>query len=181
MTTVYYTVNSHDSKEYSNTARLILRYGLTEYGIADAVILKDSRGKPYVADRSDIYISITHTNGCIACAVSDQPVGIDAQMHSKVYLKIAEKMFTEGERVFIGSDAERFFDVWTKKESFAKMTGDGITHNTCNINVISGYGTDGAVFTPIDIDDVSVYICTKSADEITVKDLTNTEYKGVIL
>lgn len=182
MTAVYYTASPHDSKNYSDIARLLLGYGLMQsHGITDAVILKDKRGKPYIDGHPDIHVSITHTNGCVACAVSDSPVGIDAECAGDIRQRVTQKMFTENERDYAGNSPERFFEIWTKKESYVKMTGDGLTHTASTIDTITGDGTNGAAFTHLRIPGVTVCVCTSCPESVTVHDLTNTEIKGISL
>ena len=60
-------------------------------------IAKLSRGKPYFVD-SDLYFSITHTKKTVFCALSDVPVGIDAEeMTRTVTPSMAEKILSPGE------------------------------------------------------------------------------------
>ena len=47
--------------------------------IAREQIRKDNRGCPFLENRKDIFVSVTHTHGLVACAFADSPVGIDAE------------------------------------------------------------------------------------------------------
>ena len=89
----------------------------------------DSSGKPYIYNNPDIHISITHSGKLIACAVSDEPVGIDAESIRKLDLKIVHKYFSLQEIDAISNchDKNRAFtSIWTKKEAALKCSGIGI-------------------------------------------------------
>lgn len=92
-------------------------------------ILVTDRGKPYFPD-SPIHFSITHTKGHVFCALSERPIGIDAEEQDrKVDLKLADKILSPGERA--GYDAARdkrlaLLKLWVLKEAAAKCTGQGL-------------------------------------------------------
>ncbi|MDR0951864.1 MAG: 4'-phosphopantetheinyl transferase superfamily protein [Oscillospiraceae bacterium] len=85
-------------------------------------------GKPFVKGRSGIYFNISHCEKTIACVVSDEPVGIDAENIKGTPAGIAERYFAPDEAAYIaeGSDSRRFYEVWTKKESRLKLSGAGL-------------------------------------------------------
>ena len=86
----------------------------------------DENNKP-LAD--NCFVSISHSKDMIAVCKSDKPVGIDIEFIStdRDYHKIA-KRFYEGKELeyFISSPtAETFYEIWTKKEAFSKISGQG--------------------------------------------------------
>ena len=97
-------------------------------------------GKPYVGVGSGMYVSISHSHGLCAAAVSDSEIGVDIEYidpsRSTERLKrLAERFFSADELAYIkaGADAvdavlpERFFEVWCAKESYVKYTGAGLS------------------------------------------------------
>lgn len=97
-------------------------------------------GKPYVGVGSGMYVSISHSHGLCAAAVSDSEVGVDIEYidpsRSTERLKrLAARFFSADELAYIkaGADAgdavlpERFFEVWCAKESYVKYTGTGLS------------------------------------------------------
>lgn len=85
------------------------------------------------------YTNLTHTLDVAACAISDKPVGIDAEKARAVKESVIKKCFTEDEQIqmrllmsqaktFGGQERakEEFARIWTRKESAAKLTGEGI-------------------------------------------------------
>ena len=69
-------------------------------------------------------------------AYGDVPLGVDIeQIRGKENLRVARRCFTEREYAYVSGQkevddslsAERFFYLWTMKESYLKLTGDGIS------------------------------------------------------
>lgn len=101
-------------------------------------ISKTDRGKPYFTYLPQIHFSISHSGAYWGCAVAMEPVGMDLQEHvllkgetveeaSIRFLKLAKRFLHPKEAEFVEQDAyERFFTVWTAKESYVKYTGQGI-------------------------------------------------------
>ena len=89
-------------------------------------------GKPEIVD-FPLYFSLSHSGDYVLCAVSDREVGADIQkLQTADFSKLASRFFTEAEYKALGecnSEAERqklFFRLWTKKEAYGKLTGQGI-------------------------------------------------------
>ncbi len=88
---------------------------------------RNSHGKPYLSDFPNLHISISHSGDYAVCAVSDTEVGIDIQKIKEANFRIADRYFTIEEREYIGEDTRLFFDLWSRKESYVKATGTGLT------------------------------------------------------
>ena len=106
------------------------------------VILEDEKGKPYVQNVTDIFFNISHSDTKIAVAVSDEPVGVDIEILRPRSLKIAQKVCTPEELLYVfghepskeelkqeqsGEILRRFLEIWTVKEAYFKCIGTGIT------------------------------------------------------
>ena len=92
-------------------------------------VLIAERGKPYF-DGEDLHFSISHTKGHVFVALSNQPLGIDAEeMDRKVNLRLAEKILSPMERIrFDAADDKRaaLLKLWVLKEARVKYTGTGL-------------------------------------------------------
>ena len=97
--------------------------------------LENEYGKPFLADRAHIHFNISHTKNYVACALSDEPVGIDIEQIKPENPKIAERFFSPAERAYIAANNRAndknskmvaFYEVWTKKESRIKWEGKGL-------------------------------------------------------
>ena len=86
-------------------------------------------GKPYF-ENDPVYFSITHTKRHVFCALSNKPIGIDAEeTDRKINLLLAEKILSEPEKMqYDGAEDKRkaLLTFWVLKEATAKCTGEGI-------------------------------------------------------
>lgn len=177
MIRVYYMKTARDG---SAAARRLLGYALArDHGISDAVVAKEPTGKPYLTGHPHLCISITHTDEIVAVAIGDSPVGIDAEAVGDIRSRVAERLFTNVEREYVGDDPLRFFEIWTRKESFAKLTGDGITKGLSRVDTLTGDNTGGAVFVPLDIPGAAACVCSFEGDAAEVREVFEDEVKGV--
>ena len=85
-------------------------------------------GKPFLVNNSHIHFNISHAGDFIACALADEPVGIDVELIKSVDLKIAKRFFAPDETAYIAANDHilHFYEVWTKKESRIKLEGKGL-------------------------------------------------------
>lgn len=85
-------------------------------------------GKPYADDLGEF--SISHDEELVACAFADDGrVGLDVELIRDINIGHFARVFRAAERDWIGSDRERFFDLWTRKEAAVKVSGEhGIGH-----------------------------------------------------
>lgn len=97
-------------------------------------------GKPYAKGLSAQF-SVSHSGDIVVCAVSDNAVGIDVEKIRPVDLKIAKRVCTEEEKLYLFEKTPqqedfcyttdkglltRFFSLWTAKEAYVKCTGQGL-------------------------------------------------------
>ncbi len=87
----------------------------------------EQNGKPRVKYKKSIGISITHDSETVAVIVCPfEPVGIDMEEIKEDYPKrVTDRFFTDNEKKAVKT-SEDFYRIWCKKESFVKMTGEGI-------------------------------------------------------
>lgn len=119
-------------------------------------IEKNGKGKPFAVNGIFPFVSISHSGDYFAAAFSDCNVGFDLQFWQrrpgeniksavKRYGSLAEKFFHQEESAYIMAEGscclERFFRVWTAKESYVKYTGRGIDDDFSRFSVI-GQGID---------------------------------------
>lgn len=77
--------------------------------------------KPYLSDYKNIFFSISHSEKLVVCAVSDNPVGIDAEKERACSPGLTE--------VLEAKNCDEFLAVWTKKEAEIKKRGGKISYN----------------------------------------------------
>lgn len=87
------------------------------------------RGKPYFPD-CGLHFSISHTKHHVFCALSDKPIGIDAEeLDRDIALRLAEKILSPEERVQYEAAADprmALLTFWVLKEAAAKCAGTGL-------------------------------------------------------
>lgn len=91
-------------------------------------IVKTENGKPYLSDNS-LYFSITHCDGLAVCALAEAPVGVDCESIRRASTAVMKRCYGDSEQHYVltSSDSNTVFSrLWTLKESYVKMTGDGI-------------------------------------------------------
>lgn len=87
------------------------------------------RGKPYFTDGS-CHFSISHTKSHVFCAVSEVPVGVDAEpLDRNIDLRLAQKILSPSERERYEQSVDKrlaLLKLWVLKEAQAKATGEGL-------------------------------------------------------
>ncbi|MBP5249966.1 MAG: 4'-phosphopantetheinyl transferase superfamily protein [Lachnospiraceae bacterium] len=116
----------------SVAASLLLDIGLSAYGLSlkEADILLLPCGKPVINGRPDIHFSLSHSGDHAVAAFSDEEVGVDIEKHRPVKDSLVKHVLDDEELKeysALGGGQDLFFDLWTKKESFLKKLGTGLT------------------------------------------------------
>lgn len=93
---------------------------------------KNKYGKPYLKNNKNFHYNISHSEHIVCCCISDNEVGIDVEKVVPIdYEKIIERFFTQREKNYIMSHQDkaidRFFEIWTTKESYIKYLGRGLS------------------------------------------------------
>jgi len=115
-----------EDKTRSLAAELLVRELLQSLGITTAVLHRHLNGQPYLTG-CDLFVSISHSDRMVACALSEGPIGIDIERIRPLDLKICRHLCTEEEKAYCGEDLHRLFEIWTAKEAWFKKQGTGIT------------------------------------------------------
>ena len=92
-------------------------------------IAEGQRGKPYF-EGSSLHFSISHSKNHAFCALSDRPVGIDAEeLDRKISPRLAEKILSQGEKLRYDTAKDKHLALlkfWVLKEASVKLTGEGL-------------------------------------------------------
>ncbi|MGN1118206.1 MAG: 4'-phosphopantetheinyl transferase family protein [Acutalibacteraceae bacterium] len=138
-----------DDRKRSVCGYILAVEGLGEFLGSDEneiTIAYSENGKP-VFDGA--FLSIAHAGNFAVCAVSGNPVGIDAEVFRRISPKAALRFCTKNELLYIfGNDFDgeipqkadedvtlRFLEIWTKKEAYGKMLGCGTLYDMKNTDV----------------------------------------------
>lgn len=92
-------------------------------------IVIGQRGKPCFVD-SPWHFSISHTRRHAFCALSQNPIGIDAEeMDRTINLKLADKILSPGEKAQFDAAQDKrlvLLKFWVLKEAAVKASGEGL-------------------------------------------------------
>ena len=108
---------------------LLARMYLDQTGEAMPDIARAPQGKPYFVT-GPYHFSITHTRRHAFAALSDRPIGIDAEeLDRRVNPRLAEKILSPGELARYEAAADKreaLLRLWVLKEAQVKFTGQGL-------------------------------------------------------
>lgn len=97
---------------------------------AEIMFFYNEYNRPYLPDFD---FNISHSGDWIVLAFAEKGrVGIDIEKMREVEETLAEMCFTSEERKYLFADdnfnKEKFFELWTLKESFIKADGKGLSY-----------------------------------------------------
>ena len=94
---------------------------------------KNQFGKPYLKDYLKFNFNISHSGDFVLCAIDKKPIEIDIEEVKYIeYEEIAKSFFTISEFDYIvkndwDTSLNKFYKIWTLKESYIKCCGQGLT------------------------------------------------------
>ena len=119
---------------------LLRRVVQKELGLSSFSVEKDADGKPYIREAEAFCYNLSHSGNWVVLAWSDTPVGVDVEKirDDGKQEKVARRFFAPDEQRWIQSDrmTERFFQVWTGKESYLKYLGTGLRQPLDSFSVL---------------------------------------------
>lgn len=92
-----------------------------------------ANGKPVFPEHSEIHFNLSHAGDYVVCVVSQWEVGVDIEGNRAVRASIENRFFSGEECRWVQEadseklHSERFFRLWTLKEAYSKLTGEGIS------------------------------------------------------
>lgn len=132
-------------------ARALLRRLLAELVSRDAAVAPlaaNPHGRPYLVDRPDLAVSLSHTDGWVAAALStgSRPVGVDAQAPRPASEALLRRCCTALDRAGLAQlpPASRDLElawIWSVQESCVKALGTGLAGRPWTIPVAPGQRT----------------------------------------
>ena len=135
------------SRKQCMGAGLLLQKVLALYHMEESLVRIGQDGKPML---KGLEFNLSHSGDLIICAVSEKPVGCDVEMIRKAPRSVARRYFSHGELQYLVQCKEddydkAFFTLWTMKESYVKMTGEGLRLPTSEYELVLEGARDGLV------------------------------------
>lgn len=103
----------------------------------DFVILRDADGKPYQETVPGLFFNYSHSGTMVACGIAGENIGVDIQKRTEGS-RVREKVYCQEEwNEENGSDDSLHFftEVWAKKESYLKLTGEGLRKDMTSLHL----------------------------------------------
>lgn len=111
-----------------------------DFGIRHGKIARTGLEKPQLL-HDDLHMNLSHCSGLAAAAVGRIPLGIDAETPRPVREKLLPRLCGPDEtaRILAAEDRELMFaQIWTLKESYGKLTGEGIRISMTEFEFLPG-------------------------------------------
>ena len=116
-------------------AGLLLKKACEGYGIPgeDEHLNLGEYGKPSFAACPEIHFNLSHSGEVAVCVMAPCEAGCDVEIVKPFPPAVAKRVFSEEECRWLsgeeneGRGDEAFFRLWTLKESFLKVTGEGFS------------------------------------------------------
>lgn len=143
---------SDEKRLQSLAAGLLLDYGLKRHGLSErtAQIRRSPHGKPFLAVETGLYFNLSHSGTCALLALSDRACGCDIQKLSRADRRVCARILAGEEAEYLerfaeGTERDRAFTgLWTRKESFVKMTGEGLSRPLSGFLTLPGRTPEGS-------------------------------------
>ena len=127
-------IKSESDKRRSLAAGALLLYGARLLGLSKLPeVIKGENGKPYFKD-SSVFFNLSHSGERVMCVIGDTEAGCDIENANRKYdMNVAKRFFSPSEvkalEETLDEDEKKklFFKLWTLKESFVKLKGDGLS------------------------------------------------------
>lgn len=128
----------------------LLRYGMARAGLSlNAFEQRTSaNGKPYLFGAGAPFISLSHSDAAVACAVASVEVGCDIEAIKHIPVRVQKRMFGE-----VHDSPELSTARWTELESYIKM---------CDISMRCADFSAPHVFYDFDVGGYHLTACTES-------------------
>lgn len=105
-----------------------------------------THGKPYLKAYPDLHFSLSHSGRIAVCALAGQEVGVDIQQFGRIRDGLAERFFSPEDQQLIREweeygvrREEMFFRIWTIKEAYMKLTGEGMSQGLHSTRILPGF------------------------------------------
>ena len=124
-------------------------------------------GKPFAkVFGKNLNVSISHSGNFVAVAVSENDIGIDIETRDNISKALIDRALFDDEKAYVGEFSHKlsreqrikFLRVWTAKEAYLKLTGEGLSvlHKVNTLPFIENSAHGYEIFCKAEED----YVCT---------------------
>jgi 4'-phosphopantetheinyl transferase len=175
-------------RQRSLAAGILLQKGLSDLGVLEeaANIAYGEHGKPYIKGKPEIRFNLSHAGNYALAGFGEKPLGVDIERIGRVKKGIAKRFFTKKEQEYLeklsGEEREEgFTKLWTRKESFVKAIGTGLSFGISRVETSVGRqaeivdmdnhdnnkeetGSSGYFFYEYKIEDYRIAVCSQETE-----------------
>jgi phosphopantetheinyl transferase len=102
-------------------------------------------------------------------AFAPMPVGCDIQKKEERRANVAKRFFAQMEQQRLSEGAD-FFEIWTKKESFIKLSGKGMSMDLTAFDIFNIQQTmEDCRFASKSLPGYELAVCYQNADSLSVE------------
>lgn len=131
-------------------------------GRSEFTVEKGNYGKPSIQNAPDFHYNLSHSGPWAVIAYGGSPVGIDVEAirPGAPVEKLVRRFFTQAEQEYVRGSTERFFEIWTRKESYLKYLGTGLRRSLDSFCVLPDGSHLGIRFHRETLEGCCVALCT---------------------
>ncbi len=169
MRVYFFEISSETKTDEENLPKAVIEHckKIESFAAAEALIQMGAENLHYNDKKKPLadncFVSISHSGNMVAVCTSDKPVGIDIERidYDKNVAKIAKRFYHGQELDLFNANptAEQFFKIWTMKEAYSKITGEGVGDVFAGFDV---YSLDNYNFTTDFIGEYAISVCEES-------------------
>lgn len=111
-------------------AGLLCAHALRCEGVSDLTLAQGAYGKPYLAHAPNVHFNLSHSGHMVACVVGASSVGVDVEERHAVDDDVLRMCFQDKEIRWMRAQedgGQAFTRMWTRKESYLKLLGTGLS------------------------------------------------------
>lgn len=163
-------------KRLSVGVYLLLAKALDKYNlkITNYEFKYENNGKPFLSG-CPLHFSLSHSGDLVAVAISDDVIGVDIQETRDFDIKLTEMVFNDNDRVYFeksNNKKQAFYKIWTHKESYIKMTGEGLKKNFKDIFINYEDENSCPFYKNYPINGYIISICVPEHRECHIEEIT---------
>lgn len=151
-------------------AGLLCAHALRASGATDITLAYGEHQKPYLLNQPHLQFNLSHSGTVAVCAVAGMPVGVDVEKLHPFDGGVARHCFQDSEMCWLHEQEDEghaFTQLWTRKESYLKLLGTGLSMSAKSFSVLCDDAYDlGVSFCETELKGHLVCVCTRDAASV---------------
>lgn len=160
-----------ESQRLSLGVGILLFQAMERHGLrGNGEIAEEVYGRPYLPGHPEFRFSLSHAGLWAVCAAGSVPVGCDVERAGRGQPRLVRRFFHRAEQEALAekedpAEWDRLFTrIWTRKESYLKATGRGLSIPMNSFSVLDP--PSGVLYDEQDLAEGYAFSCCALADEV---------------